>query len=54
MKKAKILSLILAVGMVTGIASSCTNKNQNEAATVLTRDNYNAELLSEAENVSMG
>lgn len=53
MKKAKILSLILAVGMLTGIASSC-KKNQSEDSTVLTRDNYNAELLSEAENVSTG
>lgn len=54
MKKAKILSLILAVGMVAGIASSCADKNQSGNVAVLTGDNYNAELLSEVENVSTG
>ena len=53
MKKSKIISFVLAVGMVAGVASSCKSGGGSDTA-VLTRDNYNAELLSEAENVSAG
>lgn len=53
MKKSKIISFVLAVGMVAGVASSCKSGGGSDT-TVLTRDNYNAELLSEAENVSAG
>lgn len=53
MKKTKILSLIIAVGMIAGLAASC-GENKGDGNAVLAQDNYNAELLSRAEKVSTG
>lgn len=52
MKKSKILSLIISLVTLVGVASACGENQTGDA--VLTKDNYNAELLSKAESVSTG
>lgn len=52
MKKFKFLSLAAAVTLTLGVAAACSGGESGN--TVLTQNNYNAELLSKAENVSDG
>lgn len=53
MKKNKIVSILLSVGLISGLAAACTG-NANAKETVLNSNNYDAEMLSKVESVSMG
>ena len=53
MKKNKIVSILLSVGLISGLAAACTG-NANAKETVLNSNNYDAEMLSKVESVSTG